>query len=250
MLSSSPRGLRSTRSAGLVLALASSLCGCASSYMRFHFAAVDPSAEDPMLEFYRVTIDAGSGNSRSEFQTGYYDADALHQLYGQVSDEGAQRPDEGKSVGAVVVQFDPTTRAYRIVEQDERFTVVYGTNADAVAQQIAAFADADDTGRMLGGLMAAALGRERFASLYSARVGSEEKRQAAAALEAELGKMATEAGALVDAKGLLEKLKTVMRRALQEAVRRLGSGVALDPQFDEALRQAKTVHAAESSRAR
>lgn len=247
-----PRGLiasnsRRHRRTTLLLFVALLGASCASSTMRFHFAAVDPAAENPVLDFYRVTVEASAGNSRSEFQTGYYDADALHQLYGQVSEAKTSQSGEKTPVSQVVVQFDPATGRYQILQQDHRFTVVYGTNADAVAQQIGAFASAEETGGIMGSLMAAAFGRDSFEALYSARDTAAVKDEAATALKAELDGAASSVEGLPADDQLEASVQAKIRDALQGAITRAGSGVILEADLGRALPLAEGVHAAEAS---
>jgi len=217
--------------------------------MVLHFAAIDSAepakGQERSLDFYRVTIEGVSGNGLTEFQTGYYDAEALHQLFGQVSDEKngdrtvtAQEQGDSPRSGQVVVQIDPTTGKHRVVERDERFTIIWGNNADAVTQQISAFAQADSTGEALAGLIAQVAGREDFALLREARVQAEERERNAEALADDLERISKKIEQIstedADQAAFLPALHAQLRDAIQRALRQAGytGGAALSDDVD------------------
>lgn len=234
------------------------LSGCAKSTMRFHFAAIEvvPSRESSpgdksqanaegakaQLRFYRVTIKGTSWNSVSKLQTGYYDAQALHQLFGQVSSDGSgtksKSADPGEQFEQVVLQVDPVTGRCRIVQHDQRFSILFGNNADAVTQQIMAFGEAQDTGEKIASLAAAAVGRDDFEALYSARTDASERQAAAVRLAEELRKIAEklkDTNTQMTEAGLQAELLEAMRICLTQA----GSGVTLPVDFSEAITKAQ-----------
>jgi hypothetical protein len=139
------------------------LGGCGSASTQYYFAAADLNApgDDPELTFYRVTFDANSFLEKATLTQGFYDAEALHQLFGEV-----KKPSEGESAadpenaadngtetvksGEYTLQFDPKLGTWRVVDHRDRFTIVYGANADKMAKQVQAFADSDEIGTQLG----------------------------------------------------------------------------------------------------
>jgi len=222
--------------------------------MQFTFAAIDggaKSATPPRLEFYRLKIKASSGNSKSDLQTGYYKASALHQLFGQVSSEDASvKAGSNDKIGQVVVRFDPVSHQYEIVEQNDRFAIVFGTNADAISQQISAFADSEQAGQAMASLFAAAIGRSDFEALNSAQLSAEEKTKAASALADQLDALAKNLDAIwsrKDANGnpapALDDTRRLMREALADVLRGAGSGVVLSTDPKTAADEAKGAYA-------
>jgi hypothetical protein len=239
---------------GMVLcalgALAAAPTGCTKSSMQFTFAAIDggsKSADPPHLDFYRLKVKASSGNARSDLQTGYYKASALHQLFGQVnSDDASVKNGSNNRAGQVVVRFDPVTHKYEIVEQDDRFAIVFGTNADALSQQISAFADSEQAGQAMASLFAAAIGRSDFEALNSAQLSAEEKTKAASALADQLDALAKnldDIWAKKESNGnpspAMPDTQKLLREALADALRGAGSGAVLSTDPKTAANEAK-----------
>lgn len=233
--------------------------------MRFHFAAIEavPRPVDLQsshavkseretivrLKFYRVTVVGESGNSRSKLQTGYYDASSLHQLFGQVSNaESPESTREGdREFEQVVVQFDPATRRHQILQRNQRFTVMFGSNADAVAQQISAFAAADQTGKAIGSLIAATIGREEFESLHSSQTLAKERCNAAKKLATELEAIAHTIRNLdtnMSPDDFAHELRTQLHKALTKGLSAAGASVTLPADLEAATNIAKGAHQA------
>src|SRR6185295_4892854 len=94
----------------LVFAATVVLTGCTSTQStRFHVAVADVDVPDPELKFYRVTIRAKSSNVKATLHTGFYDANAVRQLYGEVQKGDSGIGAKGK-VGTHQFVFDPATR--------------------------------------------------------------------------------------------------------------------------------------------
>ncbi|HYO09674.1 MAG TPA: hypothetical protein VER17_11940 [Tepidisphaeraceae bacterium] len=187
----------------LVLTLAVAAGGCGTkANMRYYFAAadLDDPDEKPRVTFYRVTVEGESVNVRSQFQAGFYPANALHDLFGEVkkpdpptataggAGEGAST---ARSVGSYQLRYNPASGQWEVMNDEERFTVLYGANADAMAEQVRLFAESDETGKGVARLIAAAAGatvfqaseqqRQRLADLTKAAesASAEFKEQAA-----------------------------------------------------------------------
>lgn len=222
--------------------------------MRFHFAAADLAEDHPHLTFYRVTVRGVSGMSTSHLLTGFYDANALHDLFGKVESPqtaatgGSQTAEKPSHSGSVVVEYDPASKSWRLVNDNERFTVFWGTNADAMAQQVGAFAEANQTGDDLAGLIAAAAGRDSFDALRNAQRAADAKESNRADLSDELKDLKKELDALsvpaanaaiADKAKYVTDLQSIVRRAAQAALMKAGSGVVLPDPIADAMKQAK-----------
>src|SRR5207248_2097652 len=89
-----------------LLAVTVALMGCTSTQTtRFHVAVANIDQEDPELKFYRVTIRAKASNVSAALQTGFYDANAVRELYGEVR---TNAPSAGRNqIGTHQFLFDP-----------------------------------------------------------------------------------------------------------------------------------------------
>lgn len=128
------------------------LGGCFSrTSNEFLLATTDLNDVEHNLEFYRVTVSTKATNTRTLYQTGFYQADILHNLFGDVRD-----PEKGATVSG-----ESAATLYAVEEgmlkplMDRRFTVIYGANADAISTQIKLAAENEDTGKAFGRLLAA-----------------------------------------------------------------------------------------------
>lgn len=241
------------RLAPAVLICIPAIAGCTKSEMIYHFAAADLAEPNPHLTFYRLTIKGCSGAETSKLQTGYYDANALHELFGEVSDKNAGsgvQTSNQTHVGEVLVEFDPGSNRARVVQQNERFAILFGTNADAMAQQVGAFADSDQTGDAMAALLAAAAGRDKFDALANAKQSAEEKDLSRSRLVDALKSIKDEVNGLVDppASGAtvpqgktvitLDEVRKLLRNAAQSALSNAGSGATLPSKPDDAFKEA------------
>jgi hypothetical protein len=252
MSTSSLRRACARRLAPGVLLCLPAIAGCTKSEMTYHFAAADLAEANPHLTFYRLTIKGCSGAETSHLQTGYYDANALHELFGEVSDKssgsGVQTSPDQTRVGEVLVEIDPASKRARIVQQNERFAVLFGTNADTMAQQIGAFADSDQTGDAMASLLAAAAGRDKFDALANAKQSAEEKDlsrshlvDALKSIKDEVNNAQPSASAATDAlkaADLLRQFRELLRNAAQAALSNAGSGATLPSNPDDAFKEA------------
>jgi hypothetical protein len=197
---------------GLTLA---HLVGCSGARTRYYFAAADlddSGADDQpssnaTLTFYRVTFNAASFGVKASLQQGFYDAGALHQLFGEVKNPNAKEKKDdatdkakdaanakGKakaktmpkasdsasapnsaddanaavpavnsasvSSGSYTLEFDPATRTWHVMDEPQRFTIIYGANADAMASQVQAFADNDELGQQIGKILKSSIAKK------------------------------------------------------------------------------------------
>lgn len=142
--------LMRSATAVLLAAVLLNAIGCARAETRYYFAAadLDDKSDHPELTFYRVTVTGESFGTQSSLQQGFYSADALHQLFGEVSkpapsDNKASSDTSAKisgGNGTFQLVFDPTTGTWT-TRNDSLFTVFYGANADKMAEQVQAVAD-------------------------------------------------------------------------------------------------------------
>jgi len=242
----------STACAALSLLLcAATFSGCAKSEMQFYFAAADlGDQETPRLKFYRVTVHGQAGGQTSNLLTGFYDSDALHSLFGQVeapndSDTSGRKPaSSSHHVGNIIVQYDPVTKGWRALQDDEKFTVFWGTNADAMAQQVSAFAQSEQAGGELASILAAAAGRDKFDALRTAQSAASDKDTArtklAEALTALKGELDSIAEADIPAKIKKDLLENIFQRAANATLIAAGSSKILPSDHDKAMEAAKS----------
>jgi hypothetical protein len=217
----------------------------------------DPLPKKPpsvRLKFYRVKIAGCSFGGTAKLLTGMYPARPLHELFGEVpppenfpainpattkpAGEG-DKPKEGDTHdadahattvaehdsvnGAVQIKCDLKTGGLELVPPDRRFTVMYGMNADAVADQVSTFARADATGKGLARLLLAASGAGELA------VEAKEVKEMADA-QVKAAKAVGDAIGKVDLTGVTTKdaANEKVHPAAQELLKALGSDVKLD----------------------
>lgn len=207
--------------AGIALGAALLFCGCSSTQsMRFHVAVADIDSPNPDLKFYRVTIRAKSSNVKASLQTGFFDANAVRQLYGQVEKREVESAASAK-VGSHQFIFDPATGHWRPIEESELFTVVFGADAKAIATEIKMFAESDQTGEQFGRLLAAAAGGDSFVdSIAAERISTDQKaevQQLAQALKTKSTTDTLKDDATPDALG------KVLLDAAQQTIKAIGS---------------------------
>ena len=161
----------------LVLAAIFIFTGCASTHssMRLHVAVADVDSANPEIKFYRVTIDAKSSNKKATLQTGYYDADAVRQLFGEVKKKDVASASSPRSGGHSFV-FDVTSGNWRPLEESELFTIIFGADAKSLAAEIDLTASSNETGEEMGRLLAAAAGGGAFVEAVAAEKISAEQR--------------------------------------------------------------------------
>lgn len=143
----------------LLLAAALLGSGCATrQVMRFHVAAADVEAPNPELKFYRITIKSKASNQKASLETGWYDARAVRELYGEVASGGVPR-NQNAVPGQHRFLLNPRTGRWQPAEDSELFTIVFGTDAKAIAQTIRTYAESQETGDAFSRLLAASSGR-------------------------------------------------------------------------------------------
>jgi len=157
----------------------SALPGCTSyQSMRLHYAVVNIDEPNPQVKFYRVTLRGYSSNVKANMNTGYYDANTLRYLYGDVQRDSGSGSATGAGLtalaspsstlknnippGQVVVQFDPATRTWSQVPSTSLFTMIYGADSQALSDAIKAYAQSGKTGDTMGALFARATGGDSF----------------------------------------------------------------------------------------
>lgn len=162
------------------LGLSAVLQGCTTSQeMRLHYAVVNVDEAKPQIKFYRLTLRGSSSNLKSSMTTGYYDANTLRYLYGDVlsgsgsGNAGTNGTGDGgaKTIAAngnLVFQFDPATKSLTQLPPSSLFTMIYGADSQALSDAIKSFADNDKTGETMGKLFARAAGGDAFDAAISA----------------------------------------------------------------------------------
>ena len=137
--------------------LMSGFLGCAyTQYQRHYFTGADIEASDPEIKFYRTTIHAKSRNTNSHIHMGMHDANAVRQLYGALPDPSVDSSAGMAGSGPRQFRWNEATRSWQIVD-DQVFTVIYGADATAIANQIGMFAQSLEDGDAMARLMGAAV---------------------------------------------------------------------------------------------
>ncbi len=243
---------------------------CHTAEMRLYLAAADISDPTPKLKFYRVTVRGNSQFVKSYLQTGFYDAEALHLLFGEVPKTAAKKrweaeaaaapgtpaaPAPGASpaggqpkeqpfkpkgvAGKYTLRYDPATERWEVLDDDQRFTIIWSANADAVSAQIQAVADSKETGQQMGSLLAAAVGAGEYEKAGAAEEHAAAARKRALALATSLKATADK----VDpAKTTLAQLRAMLLAAAQGAAQAAGSKATFDKDPEKGFKQAQAVY--------
>jgi hypothetical protein len=196
--------------------------GCSSTQVsRFHVAVADVNDPNPKVKFYRITIQAKASNVHATLQSGFYDANAVRQLYGEVRNSGTDSPTSDQ-VGVHQYVYNSFAKVWEPLEDKELFTVVYGVDAKAIASEIQAFAASDQAGTQFARLLAGA----SIGDTYNTVLAAEQKEAKARANVNAL------ADALAAKKDSLDKLdqngnpgdwSKLLLEAAQEVAKQLGS---------------------------
>jgi hypothetical protein len=207
------------------------------------------------LKFYRVTVTGWSMNSTTELLSGIYPAKPLHELFGEVNrpksfpnptttQPSGEAPGSGGEAGTATGATDHARAEHRpdvvncqqefgrlqLIPPNSRFTIFYGANAEAMADQVTQFADAEETGALMGRLLLAASGAgEKQAAAKSAQ-------DEAARLDTVLVDVATsleEQAKTIDTSDDQGKRTTAARKAMatvaQSILKALNSDTKIDP---------------------
>lgn len=165
MMSERVRGMRMAWLCIVMLCGAAGMTGCQSAKTQYIFATadLDDRSSTPKLTFYRVKFDGEARNVKASYQAGFYDAEALRQLFGEVSKPADTTAEVHQfPTGTYLLRYDEVTRSWIVVDDGQRFTILYGANSDAMAAQVQAFADGSDLGKQMGALLAASASGSKF----------------------------------------------------------------------------------------
>jgi hypothetical protein len=110
------------------------------------------------------------------------------------------------------------------VGDNDRFTVIYGANADAVADQIRLFADNENTGKQIAALLAASVSADVFERTAAVDQATEQAKKNAAALAKQLKSLADE----IAKAGTPDQVSKILLRAAQQASQKAGSSAIFD----------------------
>jgi hypothetical protein len=247
-------------SACAVLIVLAAESGCYGVTSRHYFAVTDLDGPERGVTFYRVSVTARSFLTTSQYNAGFYDANALHQLFGEVkapappaaateakkTESSAPAPPappappaaptntttvtgtassaSSLQAGTVQVECDLRTRCRVTGGANDRFTVIYGANADALADQVRAFADSDNTGKQIASLLAASASADVFERTTAADQATEQARQNATGLAKDLKTLADQIANATSA----DEARKLLLRAAQLAAQRAGSSTLFD----------------------
>lgn len=227
------------RLALLIVAIALSACSGVST--QHYFAMADLNDPNQDLTFYRLTINADSFLTTSQYSSGFYDADALHQLFGEVK---KPEPAGGKAgpgtLQAGAVQLICNAKgSCEVGGANDRFTMIYGANADAIADQIRVFAESDNTGKGIAALIAASSAADAFERITAADQNTAQVRKNAAALATQVKSLA-EGIAKADTPDAIRK---ILLQAAQSASQKAGSSTIFNTSdLDKGFTEAQTTY--------
>lgn len=146
------------------------LAGCASRQFEQHiFAATELEGQNPVVKFYRISIKAKARNMKTSYQAGFYDADAVRSLFGEVR---KQEDESGTLQQAGTLTLELEGNRWSVVNQDTLFTIVYGADATAIATQIQAFANSDANAAAFSRLLGAVIAGDAFLEIDEVKAES------------------------------------------------------------------------------
>ena len=216
------------------------LVGCNSVKEVHYFAAANFDAEQPELTFYRISINARSNNAKTTYQAGFHDAKSLHNLFGQVKskDDESEVKESQRVSGSYRLRIDPVSGRTEVIDNDDRFTVMYGADTDAMSQQLQLFADSEIAGKEIARLMAGAA--------TNAFVGVSEAQSNAGAEQARAKKLAGKVetvNAALKEDTSAKDLRILLLQIVQEASDLARSDARYDPaDLSKAFEDAAKVH--------
>lgn len=236
------------------------LAGCTRQKNRMYFAAVDMDDPDPTVKFYRITVKATSNSQATELLTGYFDGNSLRQLYGEIVDTRSSVEPKAQSTTptAAVYQLKGSNAPLQRIGHNDLFTVFYGTNATAMAQQVQTVGNSTNTGKQFASLLAAAtLGEDyleasRQTHLFesrssSAKLAIAELKKIKEQLEAARKDLEKSENATLNAADYNEYLKGIGEVALA-ALGEIGVNIETDNTGRETLQAKRTAHMKELQR--
>jgi hypothetical protein len=206
--------------ASLTVALLATGCG-STQRMRLHVAVADVDDPNPAIKFYRINIRARSSNVKTDLQTGYHDANAVRQLYGEVK-KSAEPGTAPSKVGTHQFVYSGKSGRWEAMNEDQLFTVIFGADAKAIATEIKTFAESDQTGQQMSRLIAAAAGRDVFIEALAAEQLETEQRAKVKTLHSALKERKAEADKLTETVKP-EELGQLLLKSAQETAKQLGA---------------------------
>lgn len=226
------------------------LAGCATSQeMQIHLAAANVDRDDanPTVKFYRLTIKGSSTNTKSNLETGFYDAAALRTLYGDVGKEGIAGTTD-RSVGSIMLRYDKDNKTWQGLPSNELFTIIYGADADSIAKAVSTYGKSQKVGEALGRLIARSAGDDQSKEAVAAEQTQADTAKDAVALAGATKTASDNLKAAAEGEDAAQRTPATVRAELlhlaQEVLARLGSGTNLaaddDKSFDK-LRSAYEV---------
>lgn len=232
-------------SAGISLGIIA--MGCARVQTRYFFASagLDDKTNSPKLTFYRVTLTGESFGEKSSLQEGFYNADALHQLFGEVSQpkpqsnattqpgETSTGPQLATANGAAELIYDPGTNSWTLAN-NSRFTIFYGANADKMAEQVQAMANDKSVANALAGLVGGSIDKPTTQPAKSgSQLASLQKKATAAQKSAsDLADQLDEVIQAMDANATPQQGRQALLDSAGDVLKSLGSGAKLNPSAD------------------
>lgn len=174
-----------------LLVILACMGGCQTkNSQRLYFAAVDTDEQDPDLKLYRVTVSARSRNMKADYRSGFYNAQAVREFYGEVAPPGTGvNPAATPNAGLHTLAYDPVTHSWQLIN-NSLFTIYYGADASALAKQVSLFADSMEDGKVFGKLLGAALAGRSYLEAQNADIATKAEKAKADAMATLMKKLA------------------------------------------------------------
>src|SRR5688572_23421721 len=119
----------------LLIAIIGTALSCTTvQRQQLYFAAAGIDDPDPTVKYYRVTIQARSTNAEMGYNAGFHDGQAVRALFGEVD-----KSTSGSSQLSRQAVWSQDTNMWE-VGNDQVYTIIFGHDASAIAEQITAFA--------------------------------------------------------------------------------------------------------------
>jgi hypothetical protein len=180
--------------------------------MYFATVDLDGGLEGYELDYYRVTVNARGANSKTLYQAGYFDAATLHDLYGTMPT-------------ALGLMANDTSATSTTTALDQRFTVIYGANADAIVRQMNLASENATLGTAFGRLLATSAVGDLYEDRVRATLQTDAAKKQNLAVAAVLEETANAVEAAADAEAV--------RTAIVKGANSISIAIGKPQKFDE-----------------
>jgi hypothetical protein len=219
---------------GMILGI---LLGCTTSDNNtIYFASANISPDKPTLTFYRVKIKGKSTLMKTDLQTGFYDANAVRALFGEVAKDTSGKNDY-TGLGQYQLIFE--NGQWKVMDPQELFTIVYGTDAKALTGVIKTYAGNNKLGEQIGSLfLGAAINTEEYKRSSEAEFQADQSQKMNKTLAEDVNLIKESIS--TDTVKISDNLTKPLLSAAQKIANRLGCSETFDVEKpDEGFKQAR-----------